>query len=73
MMATTFNDNPKATIISCYSPTYVSEEPELVTFYEEQSSLVRSVPKQPASHRRGYECLNREKQKQQIQPTQHVK
>ena len=44
-MAATFNDNPKATIISCYSPTNVSEETELVTFYEEQSSLVRSIPK----------------------------
>ena len=44
-MATTFNGNPKATIISCYSPTNVSEEAELVTFYEELSSLVRSIPK----------------------------
>ena len=41
----TFNANPKATIISCYSPTNVSEETELVTFYEELSSLVRSIPK----------------------------
>ena len=40
MMAATFNGNPKATIISCYS-----EETELVTFYEELSSLVRSIPK----------------------------
>ena len=32
MMAATFNGNPKATIISCYSPTNVSEETELVTF-----------------------------------------
>ena len=45
MMAATFNVNPKATIISCYSPTNVSEETELVTFYEELSSLVRSIPK----------------------------
>ena len=45
MMAGTFNGNPKATIISCYSPTNVSEETELVTFYEELSSLVRSIPK----------------------------
>ena len=45
MMAATFNRNPKATIISCYSPTNVSEETELVTFYEELSSLVRSIPK----------------------------
>ena len=45
MMAATFNGNPRATIISCYSPTNVSEENELVTFYDELSSLVRSIPK----------------------------
>ena len=45
MMAATFNGNPWATIISCYSPTNVSEENELVTFYDELSSLVRSIPK----------------------------
>ena len=45
MMAATFNGNPKATIISCYSPTNISEETELVTCYEELSSLVRSIPK----------------------------
>ena len=45
MMAATFNGNPKATIISCYSPTNVSEETERVTFYEELSSPVRSIPK----------------------------
>ena len=44
MMAATFNGNPRATII-CYSPTNVSEETELVTFYDELSSLVRSIPK----------------------------
>ena len=45
MMAATFNGNPRATIISCYSPTNVSEENELVAFYDELSSLVRSIPK----------------------------
>ena len=45
MMAATFNGNPRATIISCYSPTNVSEENELVIFYDELSSLVRSIPK----------------------------
>ena len=45
MMAAMFNGNPRATIISCYSPTNVSEETELVTFYNELSSLVRSIPK----------------------------
>ena len=45
MTAAPFNCNPRATIISCYSPTNVSEETELVTFYDELSSLVRSIPK----------------------------
>ena len=44
-MAATFNGNPKTTIISCYSPTNVSEENEIVNFYEDLSSLVRSIPK----------------------------
>ena len=44
-MAATFNGNPRATIIFCYSPTNVSEETELVAFYDELSSLVRSIPK----------------------------
>ena len=43
--AATFNGNRRATIISCYSFTNVSEETELVTFYDELSSLVRSIPK----------------------------
>ena len=45
MMVATFNGNPRATIVSCYSPTNVSEENERVTFYDELSSLVRSIPK----------------------------
>ena len=45
MMVAMFNGNPKATIISCYSPTNVSDKTELVTFYEELSSLVRSILK----------------------------
>ena len=45
MMAATFNGNPIATNISCYSPTNVSEETELVGFYDELASLVRSIPK----------------------------
>ena len=45
MMAAMFNGNPWATIISCYSPTNVSEETVLVTFYNELSSLVCSIPK----------------------------
>ena len=45
MIAATFNGNPKVTIISWYSPTNVSEETELITFYDDLSSLVRSIPK----------------------------
>ena len=45
MVTATFNGNPRATIISCYSPTNVSEETKLATFYEKLSSLVRSIPK----------------------------
>ena len=44
-MIATFNGNPRTSIISCYSPTNVSEETELVTFYDELSSLVCSIPK----------------------------
>ena len=45
MLAATFNGNPRATTISCFSPTEASEETELVAFYEELSSLVLSIPK----------------------------
>ena len=45
MIVATFNGNPGATIISCYSPTNVSEETKLIDFYDELSSLVRSTPK----------------------------
>ena len=44
-MVAIFNSNPSATIISCYSPTNVSEETDLIAFYDELSSLVRSIPK----------------------------
>ena len=74
MMAATFNGNPRATIISCYSPTNVSEETELIAFYDELSSLVHSIPKHNVlviGWR--YECPNREKWKQQIQPSEHIK
>ena len=45
MMTATFNGNSRATIISCYSPTNIIEETKLATFYDELSSLVRSIPK----------------------------
>ena len=68
-MAATFNRNLRATIISCYSPTNVSKETELITFYDELSSLVRSISK----HNifvigRDMNAPNRKKRKQQIQP-----
>ena len=44
-MVATFNGNPSAAIISCYSPTNVSEETNLIDFYNELSSLVRNIPK----------------------------
>ena len=44
-MGATFNGNPRAKIISCYSPTNVNEETELVTFNNELSSLVCSILK----------------------------
>ena len=40
MMVATFNGNPRASIVSCYSPTNISEETELIAFYDE-----RSIPK----------------------------
>ena len=44
-MVATFKGNPRASIISCYNPTNNSEETELIAFYDELSSLVRSIPK----------------------------
>ena len=45
MTLATFNGNPSATIISCYSPTNVSEDTDLIAFYNELYSLVHSIPK----------------------------
>ena len=74
MMVATFNGNPRATIVSCYSPTNVSEENEIVTFYDELSSLVRSIPKHNMLVIGGdMNAQIGEKRKQQIQPPQHVK
>ena len=41
----TFNGNPQATVISCYSPTNVQEEMYAEKFYEDISSLTRQIPK----------------------------
>ena len=45
MMVAMFNGNPSTTIISCYSPTNVSDEMDLITFYNKLYSLVRSILK----------------------------
>ena len=45
LMVATFNINPSATILSWYSPTYVSEGTDLITLYNELPSLVVSIPK----------------------------
>ena len=42
MMVSSFNGNPSIMIISCYSPTKVSDETDLITFYNE---LVCCIPK----------------------------
>ena len=44
IIVATFNGNPRATTISCYCPTNVSEETELIN-YDVLCSLVRSIPK----------------------------
>ena len=45
MMVTTFSDKLIAIIISCYRPTNVSEETELIAFYDQLSTIVHSIPK----------------------------
>ena len=45
MMVAMFNVNPSTTIISYYSPTKVSEETDLIAFYNKLSSLVHSISK----------------------------
>ena len=45
MRVATFNGNPSATIISCCSSTNVSEETDLIAFYNELSSLDHCIPK----------------------------
>ena len=44
-MVATFHGKPSATIICCYSHTNVSEETDIIAFYNELSSLLRSIPK----------------------------
>ena len=58
MMVATFNGNPSVTIISCYSPTNVSEKTEIITFYNKLSPLIRSSLKQRSRNWRRHECPN---------------
>ena len=44
-IAATFAVNPITTVISCYSPTNVSEEDDVSNFYRELSIYIRSLPK----------------------------
>ena len=44
MMCPSFNGNSCTTIISYYSPTNAGGETDIITFYNEVSSLVRSIP-----------------------------
>ena len=44
-MVATFHGNPITTIISCYSPTNVSEVLEVEQFYMELVSITRQIPK----------------------------
>lgn len=39
-----FNSNPTTTLIACYSPTNVSEESDVDTFYQDLRGVVESVP-----------------------------
>ena len=45
MMLAMFNGNSNTTIIFCYSPTNASDEKDLITYNNQHSSLVRSIPK----------------------------
>ena len=44
-MIANIQGNLNTTIISCYSPTNVSDENETASFYTELSALTRSIPR----------------------------
>ena len=45
ILVTTFHGNPEPILISCYSPTNIADEQEVIDFYDDLSSLICSVPK----------------------------
>ena len=45
MLVAMFNGNSSTTIISCYSPTNISEETDLIVFNNELSPLVSCILK----------------------------
>ncbi|CAH3033812.1 unnamed protein product [Pocillopora meandrina] len=51
IMIATFNGNPQTTIISCYSPTNISDETEVKKFYQELISVTKQVSKHNLSHK----------------------
>ena len=40
-----FQGNPQTTIITCYSPTKVSKETEVDSFYIQLTDTIREIPK----------------------------
>ena len=44
MMCATFKSNSSTTIVSCYSPTNVRNEMDIITFYNELYSPVQHIP-----------------------------
>ena len=45
IVVATFNENPKTTFVSCYSPTDCSDEIEAVQVYSILQDVVRQLPK----------------------------
>ena len=45
ILVATFHGNPESTLISCYNPTNIADEQEVIDFYDYLSSFVCSVPK----------------------------
>ena len=59
-MCALITDNFCSTIMSCNSPTNANDEIDLITFNNELSSLVSSIPKYNILIIGGrHECLNR--------------